>query len=98
MRRLPSLALPLTLAALLALAGCGGQVAIEAPALLTTDQIAARAAGMSDTTGGARAASELAWRADSLRRRADRLRQLPRSSAERAALLRRAEELKSEQR
>ena len=41
----PRLALPTTLLALtlLALVGCGGPVAMEAPALLTTDQIAARA-------------------------------------------------------
>ena len=96
----PRLALPTTLLALtlLALVGCGGPVAMEAPALLTTDQIAARAEGMTDTAGGARAASELAWRAAQLRLRAERLRGTSMASAERTSLLRRADELKADQR
>jgi hypothetical protein len=82
-------------AALGALTGCGGQVAGNAPALLSLDEIAARAEVVDDTTRGARAASELAWRGARLRERAAMIRRSGLPSAERVSLLRRADELKS---
>ncbi|MCB1398358.1 MAG: hypothetical protein H6898_17285 [Rhodobacter sp.] len=91
------LALPTALAALLALAGCGGVVAGDAPALLTTDAIAARAADAQDTTRGTRAASELAWRGAQLRARAEQIRRASLPNAERSDLLRRADALKQQQ-
>ncbi|GAB4263817.1 MAG: hypothetical protein Kow0013_10580 [Pararhodobacter sp.] len=97
--RHPLLRPALPLAALLAaaLSGCGGPVAPNAPALLGTDEIAARAAMAQDTTRGARAASELAWRGARLRARADAIRRAGLHANERASLIRRAEDLKAEQ-
>lgn len=94
MTRIP--ALPLTLAALIALAGCG-TVAPEAPALLTEAEIGARAAGSEDSARGAAAAQGLAWRASALRVRAAQLRRANVTSAEDVELLRRAAALQREQ-
>lgn len=94
MTRIP--ALPLTLA-LLVLAGCG-TVAPEAPALLPQAEIQARAAGSADAARGEAEARNLAWRAAALRARAARLRQMTIATPEQQDLLRRAEDLKREQR
>lgn len=91
------LAVPLAFAALTALAGCGGVVAEDAPALLSPDAIAARAAEAEDTQGGVRAASALAWRAAQLRERAARLRRTTIADGERLELERRATALKQQQ-
>ena len=90
------IALPLALAALIALAACGGAVAPDAPRLLTTDELAARASVAADPARGTQAADELARRGASLRARAARLRRSGNDSDERADLLRRADELKSQ--
>lgn len=87
---------PVALSALL-LAGCG-TVAPEAPALLPLDEIAARTAGAADSTRGEAASRELAGRASSLQARAAALRRGGVESQERADLLRRAEELKRNER
>lgn len=95
-----SLPRPLSLiasAALVALAGCGGMVASEAPALLTADQIAARSSATTDTTRGARAASELAWRGAQLRARAQQMRYAGLSDEDRRRLRLRAEALRAQQ-
>lgn len=83
--------LPLVAGLVLALAGCGGPVARDAPALLGVNEIAARAAVAQDTTGGAQTASALARRAARLRARAAVMRRDGLSLEERAALLRRAD-------
>ena len=85
---------PALAAALVVLAGCGGMVASDAPALLTTDEIAARTAGAYDQARGAQEASALAWRAQRLRAAAARLQRTGLPDSERATLLRRAEDLK----
>lgn len=94
MTRIP--ALPLTLAVLIALAGCG-TVAPEAPALLTEAEIQARAASIGDPARGEAAARTVAWRAASLRARAAQLRRANVTSAEDLELLRRAAALQREQ-
>lgn len=81
--------------ALLLLAACGGPVASDAPALLTVEQIAARADVEVDTTRGVRAASDLAWRGAQLRARAAQIRRSGLPAAERQSLLHRAEQMKS---
>jgi hypothetical protein len=81
-------------AALFVLAGCGGMVASDAPALLTVDEIASRTADTRDQTRGAQEASALAWRAQRLRENAARLRRTGLSDVERQRLMRRAEDLK----
>lgn len=87
-RRAVLLALPLLLAA------CGGAVAPDAPALLSVDAIAARAAvAGTDSTRGDRAANELTGRAAALNTRAARLRRLQLAQDQRADLLRRADAL-----
>lgn len=91
MPRLP--ALPLLL---LALAGCA-EVAADAPALLTRDEIADRTMNAADTARGTQAADELGYRAAQLRARAARLRHNDRDAAERAELLRRAQVLEAHQ-
>lgn len=69
LRFAPLFALPLLLAA------CGGPVAPDAPALLSAQDLAARAAvAGTDPTRGDRAAAELNARANSLRARAAALR------------------------
>ena len=95
MSRIPTL--PLTLAVLLALAGCG-TVASDAPALLTRAEIDALAAGSTDSARGEAAARTLAWRASALRARAAQLRRASVTSAEDAELLLRAQALQREQR
>ncbi|MCA0206631.1 hypothetical protein [Pararhodobacter sp.] len=87
---------PVALSALL-LSGCG-TVAPEAPALLPLDEIAARTDGAADSTRGEAASRELAWRASALQARAAALRRGGVGGAERAELLRRAEDLKRDER
>jgi hypothetical protein len=94
---LARLSLPAVAAlATLALAGCGGMVASDAPPLLTQEELATRTAGTEDTTRGAQAASTLAWRAAQLRANAARMRREGISDAERQSLLRRADALKEQ--
>ncbi|WP_068300123.1 hypothetical protein [Pararhodobacter sp. CCB-MM2] len=91
------IALPLTLAALLALSACG-TVASDAPALLSGPEIAARTAGAADSARGQQAADELAWRAQNLRARAAQLRRAgTTTTAEDEELLRRARALQAQQ-
>ncbi len=86
----------LALAALIALAACGGAVAPDAPALLTVDDLAARAQAAADPTRGTQAESELLRRGATLRARAARLRRTGIVASEREQLLRRADALKSQ--
>lgn len=81
-------------ATLLVLAGCGGPVAPGAPTLLTADQIDRSAVAAQDLSRSQQEAATLAWRAQRLRERADRLRRTGIEDPERLRLLRRAEELK----
>ncbi|PVH30318.1 hypothetical protein [Pararhodobacter oceanensis] len=76
---------------LLSLAGCGGLVAADAPALLTMDEITAQRAASADSTRGVQAASNLATRGARLRARAARLQRAGLDDAERRRLLERAE-------
>lgn len=76
------------------LAACGGNVAQDAPALLSQADLAARTNTTTDTMRGARAASELAYRAQRLRARAHRLRTRSLDGPELMHLLRRADELR----
>mgnify|MGYP001156583229 CR=1 FL=1 len=91
-------ALPLAkaafLAAGLALAGCAGPVAPDAPALLSAEELAARAAVAQTGTEGASAAATLQGRAARLRARAAALRQARLPQTESSSLLRRAEDLR----
>ena len=86
----------LTVISLLALAGCGGIVAADAPALLTQQEIAARSDGAVDTARGARVSGALAWRGARLRARAAQMRRAGIDDAERRRLLLRADSLKSQ--
>jgi hypothetical protein len=83
------------LVALLGLAACGGMVAADAPALMTRQEIAARAASVPDPSVGVAAANTLQWRAARLRARAAEIRRAGIHDGERSDLLRRAETLKS---
>ena len=85
----------IALAALVALAACGGQIASEAPALLTIEEIAARAATTTDTTRGIRAQNTLQYRGARLRARAAQIRRAGLADAERHSLLRRADRMKT---
>lgn len=88
LRRAPFLAL------LLLLAACGGAVAPDAPALLSTEALAARAAvAGTDPNRGLRAASDLQGRASALEARANRLRRAQAAQTERADMQRRADAL-----
>lgn len=95
--RIPD-ALPLSslaLCALLALGACGGIVAPDAPALLSTEDLAARSAlAGADPLRGERVAGDLAARADRLQARAAQLRRASVPDTQQAELLRRAEALK----
>lgn len=96
---MPPFPRPLTLialAAMIALAGCGGMVASDAPPLLTSEQIAAQSASAADTTRGARVASELALRGARLRARARQLQRNGMSDEDRRLLHRRAEALRAQ--
>ena len=84
------------LAAMVALAGCGGLVASDAPPLLTTQQIAARSEAISDTTRDARMTNELALRGARLRARARQLQWNGMSDEDRRLLHRRAEALRAQ--
>lgn len=95
---MPRPVLPLALAALLALAGCGGMVAPDAPPLLSAEDLAARRAEASSPARTSAVESGLNARAASLRARAAALRRqsaAPAPAADsdllrRAALLREA--------
>lgn len=84
----------LSLAASLALAGCGVPVAPDAPALLSAEDLAARAAVAQTGSDGANAAATLHARAARLRARAASLRQAALPEAEQSSLLRRANDLR----
>jgi|JI7StandDraft_1071085.scaffolds.fasta_scaffold310436_2 hypothetical protein len=76
------------------LAACAGPVAPDAPALLSVQDLAARAAvAGTDPTRGTRAASDLTSRAAALSSRAAALRRASPAQDDRADLLRRAEAL-----
>jgi len=86
--------LPLALSALLALAGCGGMVAPDAPALLSTEDLAARRVEAADTTRAHMVESTLNARAASLRARAAALRRQAPAPADDSDLRRRATQLR----
>lgn len=75
------------------LAGCGGPVAPDAPALLSRAEVDAAIVEASQTSVGAQATSDLALRAASLRARSAGIRRSDLTEAERRRLLRRAQEL-----
>ncbi|WP_323036556.1 hypothetical protein [Pararhodobacter sp.] len=85
----------LAFAALLGLAACGGQVASDAPALMSMEEIAASADIAADTSRGVAAANTLESRGARLRARAAQIRRAGIASGERQELLYRAEQLKS---
>lgn len=85
----------LAFVALLGLAACGGAVATDAPRLLTVDEIAGRADGMTDTTRGVTEANTLEYRAARLRARAAQIRRAGIADTERRELLHRADALKT---
>lgn len=91
----PSFASAFAVAALLGLSACGGNVAADAPALLSMEQIAARADFAVDPTRGVTEANTLQWRAARLRARADQIRRAGINDSERRDLLRRLDRLNS---
>jgi|GEM_PF-3316988 len=95
MRKTPAITTCIAATTLFGLVGCGGSVAPDAPPLLTTEQIAARADGTTDTTRGIQAENTLLSRGARLRTRAAQIRRAGMGDTERRRLLERVQELKS---
>lgn len=87
----------LAAAALLALGACANSVALDAPALLSVGEIAARADGAMDTARGLQTQQALEARGARLRARAAQVRRAGIADPERRSLLRRANALKTRQ-
>ena len=96
MLKAPALVTCIAASTLLGLVGCGGSVASDAPALFTTEEIAARADGAVDTTRGLQAENTLRSRGAQLRARAAQIRRAGLGDTERRRLLERIQTMKSQ--